>query len=170
MIKDAVAYVLLYQNGMNKTAQKTWVFGLALSLLMIAIPAFAGDKGKISVRAEILGHLSQTVIQDQSALTISKEDIARGYIDIQGGTVLQVKTNTATGYFLHVGMQENMVREVQVIINGRQVYVPVGGGMVHQLSPKTMQETLQIGYRIFIAEDTLPGNYAWPVSISASLI
>ncbi len=165
-----MAHTLLYENGMNKTTQKISIIGFVLSVLILAMPAFAADQGKITVRAEILGRLSQTVVQHQSVLKVTKEDIAKGYIDIQGGTVLQVKTNTLNGYFLHVGMRDQMVSEVQVTVNGREVRVPMGGGLVHQLSPEAMHETLQIGYRIFITEGTTPGTYAWPVSISASLI
>ena len=149
--------------------KNTWTIGIILSLMILSTPAFGADNASINVSARVLPHLSQSLVQQQATLNVTKADIAKGYVDVPAGTVLQVNTNVRrNGYFLHVAMQD-LVQEVMVTINGRAVEVPFGGGLVHHVT-NTRQETLQIGYRIFITDGTTPGTYSWPVSISASLI
>jgi len=145
------------------------LFGIIFSLTVFSAPVFSAGEGILSVRAMIPGRLSQNVLQQQRILKITEEDVSRGYIDISAGTILQVNTNALNGYYLHVGMQEVVIEKVRVTINGREVMVPLGGGLVHQPLPETKHETLQIGYRLFFKNGITPGTYVWPVSIVVSL-
>jgi len=153
----------------NKMKKTTCTIGILLGLLFFSAPAFAGDSGVVNVSARVLGRLSQTFVQQQATLNLNPEDIAKGYIDVPAATVMTVNTNAREGYFLHVGMQ-NLIREVVVTVNGRSVEVSNGGGMVRQPGSNLKQKTLQISYRLYLTDGIVAGTYAWPVSISASLI
>ncbi|MFQ5598010.1 MAG: hypothetical protein ACE5GK_08170 [Nitrospiria bacterium] len=153
-----------------KIVNKTAAFVIGLSLTAFANPVFGAAENKISVQGEVMARLSQTFIQQQTMLTLTQADIDRGYIDIPANTILQVDTNVRSGYFLHIGMRPVVLRGLTVLINGRAVEVPPGGGLVHQAGSKSMRDTLHIGYRLFFTTGITPGAYAWPVSTSASLI
>ncbi len=154
---------------MKKIKKAACRLGIVLGLLSLSVPSFAGDGSVLNVNAHVLARLSHSLVQQQSSLKVSQADIAKGYIDIPAGTVMKVSTNAQQGYFLHVGMMD-FVREVTVTVNGRTVEVPTGGGLFRQPASGLKQDTLQIGYRLFIAPGIVPGTYAWPVSIAASLI
>lgn len=145
--------------------------GILAVLAAGVTPAVAGgDKGRILVSAVVLGNVSQKVVQHPSQFTVTTEDLVRGFVEVPVATILEVKSNERSGYFLNFGVAAGPVRSMEVSLGNRTVVVTGLGGLVHQAYPGIAGETVQIRYRLFLSSDAAPGNYPWPVAVSASLL
>lgn len=145
--------------------------GLVAGVLALASKGFAaGNKGVIEVSAAVSPRLSQATVRQERLLEITPENIAKGYVDVSVGTILRVKSNDRNGYFLRFQVNGFLVREALVNINGRVVSVSNGPGLIRQSFPGSNGETLQIAYRLYLAPQTKPGAYPWPIAVEASLI
>ena len=140
-----------------------------MSLAMGTVAYAAGNKASITVSANVLANLSQTMIHQERTLIVTKENLEKGYVDITSGTVIYVKSNSQNGYFLDFNIDESFVNEVRMIINGRSVSVSSGPALIQQPFPGKAGETLQITYRLFLSPGMNPGSYQWPVMVAATL-
>ena len=143
---------------------------VAMVLVLGLGESTAGSKGILQVSATVLPKLTQTVMHQNSVLSITRENIAMGYVDIKAGTVLQVKSNDPNGYFLNFLVDGQFINEAQVNINCRTISVQPGIGLINKPSPGSAGETVLITYRLMLSSKTLPGSYQWPVTVTASLI
>lgn len=130
----------------------------------------AGSKGTVLVSANVLPKLTQTTVRQEAVLTITKEDAAKGCVDIEAGTILHVKSNDQNGYFLNFLVDGQWIKKTDVKINGRSVSVQSGAGLIHQRFPGVNGETVQITYRLFLSPGMKPGSYQWPVMVAATLM
>jgi hypothetical protein len=151
---------------------KVMTVALMLSLMVLtATPGqAAGGKGTVRVSAMIPAKLSQKTLHQPTTLKVTSADVARGYLDIPAGTVLQVSTNDRDGYVLSFAFTEMMVNQAEVRINGRSVLVPADGGLVHLPFAGLAGQTIHITYRLFLAPGTTAGSYGWPVLVAAALL
>lgn len=146
------------------------MIAVMMTLAMGTTGYAAGKKSTITVSANVLAKLSQTMIRQERTLTITKENLEKGYVDITFGTVIYVKSNNQNGYFLDFYIDESLINEARMIINGRSVSVPSGPGLIQQPFPGTAGETLQISYRLFLSPGMKTGSYQWPVMVAATLM
>ena len=144
---------------------------IALAFLLVFIPnSFAsGNSSTIRISANVLPKISQTIIRQAQILQITPEHISRGYMDIPTATVIRVKTNNTGGYHLNFEVMSDQVQEVWVIDNNRTTILSNGISIVRQADPGSAGEEKQLSYRFYLNPQTVPGTYAWPVSVNASL-
>jgi hypothetical protein len=143
---------------------------VAMVLVLGLRDSTAGSKGILQVSANVLPKLSQTMMRQEKVLKVTKENISAGYVDIEAGTVLQIKSNDPNGYFLNVLVDGQLINEAQVNINGRTISVQAGIGLINKPFPGIAGETVVITYRLILSSKTLPGSYQWPVTVIASLL
>ena len=60
-----------------------------------------------------------------------------------------------------------LFKSVQVTGLGSQVELGAEGGAVVHRAVGREPVTLQVGYRFVLAADAQPGNYPWPIVVSA---
>jgi hypothetical protein len=153
--------------------KKGWTIGWALVLLSFTATAFGAgkdaDNGVVTVSAKVAGRLTQTPVQQVRVLTINRADVEKGYVDVPAGTVLHVKSNEREGYFLHFHVDGLLIKEALLNINGQNVSVPMGNGLIHRPFTGSHGETLNMAYRLYLHPTTEPGTYPWPVAVAASL-
>jgi hypothetical protein len=157
---------------MKKPSKKMTVVGMAILLILSSIPSnsFAGSrKAVIMVSATVMEKVTQTIVRQVGSLSVTQENIKKGYVDVPSATVLQVQTNNPEGYLLSFEVNEEMAKEVWVMDNGRTTVISGGVGFVQQPYPGSAGEVKEIGYRIFLASGMEPGLYPWPLSVSTSL-
>jgi hypothetical protein len=149
---------------------------VAIGMVMIAgifsmnSDSFAGsNNATLRISATVQARISQTLVKQEKAFSVTREDVAKGYVDITAATVLQVKTNDRNGYMLSFAVNGTIAKEVWVFDNNRTTILSGDGGFVHQAYPGPAGEVKELGYRIFLAPGTQAGLYAWPLSIIASL-
>lgn len=132
--------------------------------------AWAGNNAVVQVSAIVLPKTSQTTLRQPVGLTVTRQDIAKGYVDVEAGTVLHVTSNDKDGYFLNFSVNGELIRATDAKINGRSISIPSGSGLVHQSFPGIMGEMIQITYRLFLSSEMIPGSYQWPVTVAANMM
>ncbi len=152
--------------------RKRTIIAMAVaSIMLIGFDVWAaGNKSVVMVSASVVGNLSQETLRQESLLTVTEEDLARGYIDVETGTIFKVSSNDKTGYFIQFNTDGLLLREALLTINGRAISVPAGLGLIHQPSPGLAGETLNINYRLFLNPGLKAGTYSWPIAVSALLM
>lgn len=142
---------------------------LSLAALAAAPMVHAGSSANVSVSvsATVLAFSSLNVLFQANQLTIELEDIDRGYMDVHAGSRIEVKSNSRDGFTLTFDPILDLFNAVQITGLGGVVELGMEGGTVVQRRHDAQSASLQLGYRFILAKNVLPGNYAWPLSLSA---
>jgi hypothetical protein len=120
---------------------------------------------KLTVSARVIPYLQYNLISQISEITVTEEDIQRGYIEVRSGSRLEVKTNNPAGYMLAFEGSLWPFIEVQVLGLANPVYLHSGNAIAYQPSVKG-KVFMDLSYRFILSENTRPGPYSWPLSIS----
>ena len=142
---------------------------LSAILLMFPYEITAGDKATIMVSATVKAGISKTFIHQARTLTITNDDVNRGYVDVKAATVLQVRTNSRQGYFMIFEGIDGPFSEVWVVDGTRSTVLSKMGGLVHQPYPGPMGETKELGYRFILSAQVIPGSYPWPMTVNVAI-
>ncbi len=136
---------------------------------MAAGEALAGDKGAIlNVQARVIPVVKQTILHSESSLSITQADIERGYIEVQKGMVLSVKTNAINGYIVEFFISKGLFNKVAVG-DGDNTYALAGsGGAVHMPYQGFRPVTKGLSFRFYLSSEVSPGLYPWPVALMIS--
>lgn len=127
------------------------------------------------VRAADL-HVSATVLPRSTlqlrgvpgALTISADDVARGFVAAPAPITLTVRGNGLQGLMLVFAATSEMVSETIIEGLGPPVVLgPTGGTWLLPSGSRGLSTSLRIRFRIIPA--TQPGTWAWPLQVSAAL-
>ena len=123
----------------------------------------------MTVSATVLPFLRLQVLKQAATLTVTPEDVARGYIDAPAATDLMARTNDRNGFSLSFDPRSNLFQKAQVTGFGSGAEIGPGGGFAHQ--PYTGNQMLmRLSYRFFLAPEVAPGNYPWPLQISSTVM
>jgi hypothetical protein len=141
---------------------------LSFSLLAMAPAAHAGENIRsISVGATVLPVIKLEVQQQVAQLSISRTDIERGYVDVPAASKIEVRSNSKNGFTLAFNTMVGMFQGVQVTGLGSLVELGTDGGSVAHRTNSRGPVALLLGYRFVLAKGIQPGNYAWPIALSA---
>lgn len=131
--------------------------------------------GKVQTRArldfalQVPAFLRVKFFAQPEAITVQEDDLRRGYVDIPANTYLQVLTNIRDGYVVHVKDRVDVVHKIVVRGENRNVEIDAeAGGAVLRQSSQTPESKLALGYRFFLTPGLSPGNYPWPLTLSAA--
>jgi hypothetical protein len=122
------------------------------------------------VSATVMARISQSIIHQESRITVAEGDIKRGFIKIPSGTILQIKTNARNGYALFFEGSNELFKEVMVMDKGRTVVLSLNGGFVDQPYSGSNIEVKDLSYKIQLKENIQPGTYPFPFRVKASLL
>jgi hypothetical protein len=144
----------------------------SMALLMVApAPTLAtGADVAVSVSATVLKKATLQVVSQPSAVSITPEDIARGYVDVAVPAHVAVKSNSPRGYMLEFASEGDFFREIVVRGLASEVQLGAAGGAVMQpASPSGITRAqLELGFRFLLADSARPGTYSWPVQLTVS--
>jgi hypothetical protein len=143
--------------------------GLSLSFLFSHGVSFASGSAKVSVSAHVLPRVSLEVAYQKREIHLTEVDLARGFIDVPVGTVLRVRTNCSSGYFLSFLVRDDLIREVWVMESGRVVVISSGVGVIYQPFLGKGVEVREISYRFYLRDGLSVGTYSFPLRIQAFL-
>jgi hypothetical protein len=147
---------------------------LALAVLLATslVPATAAagqSHSPITLTATVLPYHSLDIVRQAPTLIIMPEDIARGYVDVPGGTHLRARSNDGKGFAMSFDSRLKLFDRVTITGLPRAVDIGPDGGEVHQ--PYAGRDaSMQLSYRFFLASELAPGSYAWPLRISSSIV
>ncbi len=143
---------------------------IMVSMLIISVGnAFAeSSTAVVSVSANVLPNAEFSVLHQETQLTITHEDINKGFVDISGAMIISVKTNSENGYLLSFYAESSKLKGINVISGSNTYNLSVSGGEVHMPYEGPGHVTKKLGFRIDLSEDSVPGTYKWPVAIMIS--
>ena len=146
------------------------ILGIIAAILVLVPWQAYGDSTTVSVQATVLPVVWQS-ISYPDVLSVTQEDIERGYVDVEGAVSVTIRTNTPDGYTLGVFKTVDMFERV-VITDGSESYVLYAGDREIHILPYRGSRyiTRELSFRFYLKQDTEPGTYAWPVGLSIDII
>ena len=111
------------------------------------------------------------VLEHQAqAVDVTDEDVARGFVDVRGGSRIVVKTRSGAHYALDFAPRGTVFHTAQIEGFGHPVALgalgALGAALVEHEAPAGTT-TIAVNYRFHLAPATAPGTYAWPLEIVA---
>lgn len=167
-------YVKQYQIEHGIRLQNVLVTAALGTVMALSTPdkAVAGQtgggsaNGSIQVSASVRAVALVKVLHQQSTLVITSENITQGYVEVPVASHIEVKNNNKSGYLLSFESQGGPFRDIFVKGLGTELQISSGNGWV--LMPHTRTPApLELSYRFVLSSDAQPGNYPWPLQISA---
>ena len=100
-------------------------------------------------------------------IDVTSDDVARGFVQVAGGSRLIVATRSQGDYALHFVRRGALFRSVKIEGLGRTVELGAQGGTVVQRDVPAGKAVVAVNYRFQLAPATVPGTYAWPLEVVA---
>ena len=125
-----------------------------------------GVSAGVSVSATVLARASMNVLKQPSELVVTEADIRRGFLDVEAGSLVEIKNNSRAGIFMTFENHGFPFRQALVRGFGREVALGPNGGMISQnITGKTV---VALSYRFIFDGSMQAGTYAWPFSMSVN--
>jgi hypothetical protein len=125
----------------------------------------ARASASIDLRLVIPPAVKATVLARPDRLYVGPEDVARGYVDLNGVTSIRLTSNNPSGYALSVVFNTQLLSHVLVRIQQQTLVVRASGSSLQVAAPKMVASPMAIGYRLFLAPAVREGAYEWPVKL-----
>ena len=134
--------------------------------------ANAAGSAQLGVSAVVPARASVQVHSSPASLSISAQDVARGWIDAPGPMDIAVRTNSLRGSTIVFTGSSEHVRQVGVEGFDAPVQIAGQGGAVAVPAATRPNEPVQLRLklRFYLAAGTPPGAHPWPLRISAAPI
>lgn len=99
-------------------------------------------------------------------LTITADDIQRGYVEVRDATRISVHTNSRNGYALSFYAVGELFQAVEIAGLRHHVGLGPDGGTAVERDPAGPNNSHDLSYRFVLRSDLQPGNYPWPLMLS----
>jgi hypothetical protein len=135
----------------------------------IAAAALRGEAFRAVVAsAEVMSHHRIEVVRQAPLLNITPADVARGYVDVPGGTSLRAMSNDHKGFTVSFDPRARLFDRATIQGLGARVDIgPDGGAAQHTYAGR--DTALELSYRFYLSAGLAPGRYPWPLQISSSV-
>jgi hypothetical protein len=145
---------------------------LVAALLAVAIaparPALAGSaSATFQVSVTVQARALLTVEAAPASLLLTETDVRRGYVDLPAASRISVRTNSPTGYLLAFEIAIGPIEDVRLLGLGAETHIGGAGGWIAQPYSGPVASA-ELSYRLVLSKDARPGEYPWPVALSAS--
>jgi hypothetical protein len=148
----------------NPNRWTRWALTLAL-LAAVSSPAAAERAAaRFTVSALVPQRVSLQVLDQPALLTVSGEDVRRGYKDLS--LRYEVRHNSGRGYLLNLSPRLGLASRVAVLGLDAAIELRDHGVEVYRDRPQGL-EHLALTFRIVLDAAARPGRYALPVHVTA---
>lgn len=142
--------------------------GAAAPLALMAAGANASQVStSMSVSVNVVANAVLQNHYQAGQLHISLADVARGYVDVPSASRFSVRTNASSGYLMVFYPVGDLFESVQVSGLRSTVHFGKEGGIAVQRGLPMAGVVHVLNFRFFLNARTLPGNYPWPLHLSA---
>lgn len=145
----------------------------AFAALVTASPgALANDKATLTVVARVLPFTRVEILSAPTSLGIGRQDVERGYVDVDVPVQLAVTSNDPRGVLLMLAPMSDYIERADVTGLGGSVLLGRNGGFVPLPSagPGRQRTTYSLRFRLFLAGNTPAGLHPWPIHVSSQLL
>ena len=147
---------------------------LAVAALSGASPAAhaGGNTSNLTVTARILPYTRVEVVSAPGMLAVDRQDVERGYIDVDTPLQLAVTSNDPRGVLLMLAPMSDYIERADVSGLGGSVLVGRGGGFVQlpSAAPGRQRTAHSLRFRLFLNRNTPAGLHPWPIQVSSQLL
>ena len=126
----------------------------------------AGAKAQLDVRAIVLTVMKVRMVSQPSQITISENDVANGYIDLDDATALLITSNSGTGFMMSMTYAVELISRVSARLTGQIAATLEGQGSVAVRAHQVREEPMRVSYRLYLSQAARAGSYPWPVALS----
>ena len=147
-----------------------FVTTLLAPFTLTATSAHAGQTSSLPVSAVVIASAKIQTEHQLAQISISRLDVARGYVDMAAASRFLVFTNSRTGYTLEFHPVGTLFESVKIEGLPNPVVLGADGGSLVQRGATSRHTTHELSYRFMLRPDTRPGNYAWPLRVSVRAI
>jgi hypothetical protein len=154
---------------LNKFSHNQALLVTRIALLVGGSVAAAGateTHTQLSVSATVRAVARIEMRSVPQRLTISANDLARGYIDVEQATTAAVRSNSQTGYTLEFLTLAPLFSGITVRGLDTDLALTGEGGMVVRRWQQARMEELSLNYRFALAPGLSAGEYPWPVQLA----
>jgi hypothetical protein len=138
---------------------------VVIALLAAAAAHAETQQTQFLVRVTVPALATVESLEQPSHLSLSTEDIARGYKDVSAR--YRVASNTGRGWLLRLSPRLGVTRRIEV--RGLAGAVVLQDDSVEIYRPRIREpQHLALEYRFVLASDARPGHYELPVHLSAT--
>jgi hypothetical protein len=140
--------------------------GVVALAALLAGPALADQaRARFTVSAVVPKRVTLTALEQPAQLTLSVEDIERGYKDVSAR--YQVRHNDSHGYLLHLAPRIGLTRQIEVRGLASEVVLGDADLAVRQASAGRLHD-FELAFRFVLDPAARPGSYALPVHVTAA--
>jgi hypothetical protein len=101
------------------------------------------------------------------AIDVTDEDVARGFVEVRGGSRIVVTTHAGARYALDFAARGSAFSSVQFAALGHAMALGAERATLIEHDAPAGRTTIAIDYRFRLAPGTTPGTYPWPLDIVA---
>lgn len=142
--------------------------GAAVPLVFMVADANASQLStSMSVSVNVVANAVLHSSYQASQLRVSLADVAQGYVDAPSGSRFSVRTNASAGYLMVFYPVGELFESVQVSGLRTPVHFGKEGGIAVHRGLPLAGVVHELNFRFFLNARTLPGNYPWPLHLSA---
>ena len=144
------------------------IIGTTLIAAILAAP-LSGESisREMGVSARVLGRTLLTMSERPTAITVTADDVRRGYLDLPRAVAFQIRSNGREGYLVRFDALPEPFSRAHV--RWQQVHVVVGPSHEAWVAQPYSRESLAVtaDVRLEMSPSTVPGTYSWPLAITA---
>lgn len=128
--------------------------------------AMASPAAAMAVSAMVVANAKLRIEHQETQLTITAADVARGYVHVAGASRFSVQTNSRAGYSLQFSPIGSLFASVQVDGLSNPVRLGPDGGAIVQRGTVMAELSHELSFRFLLRADAQPGTYGWPLQMS----
>jgi hypothetical protein len=98
-------------------------------------------------------------------LTVTPEDIARGYVEVPAASRFRILGGARSGWLIDFFARGKIFTSAQIEGIGGIAQVGADGGTLFQ-GDRSPDGVTRLSYRFTLGANVQPGNYQWPLAMS----
>lgn len=155
-------------SGFLARQKRLRAIAFAAAALGLSTPSAAlADAHRIEVQATVMRHASIGAVRAPREVTVTAQDVARGYVELAQPVEVEIRTNNPGGVMLGFNLNSPLVSGAR--FDGQDLQLSVAAGAAVVLVPKVgvglRSQTLRMRTRLMLAPGAKPGVIAWPVAL-----
>ncbi len=120
---------------------------------------------QVKVSARVLPFTKMRVQNQSPVLMVTESDISRGYVDVPGGSSIEVSSNSRDGHYLSFECSDEGFKQVRIDGLGKPALLSAGSSIVpFAMDGRVVR--INLSYRFILSDTMKPGAYPWPLTVS----
>jgi hypothetical protein len=146
------------------------ILPMLLAITSMTAPLYAGSsKAQMNISVQVIARTILTVDAQPSSISVTAEDVARGYVDVPQAVAFRVRSNSREGYSLTFQPVSYPFSVAEVRWGAQMATVEAGQWMSSLTHPYQQGGSVgSLAVRLRLASGVEPGSYTWPLQVAAS--